>query len=145
MQGVQCKAVALKKFFGDDVGMGKREDEPARKTIQIQASVHSKFSTACDNRAVGRSMSDTASRLIEWFSRQPEYIQTAILADVDRGMEAAYADALAKLADELRREGEPVIGESGFDEPHNSGPPDASPNPKLPATEKASPHRSRSK
>lgn len=43
------------------------------------------------------------SALIGWFYRQEPLVQTAVLGNVDRGMELAYAQALHRLARELEQ------------------------------------------
>lgn len=123
MQVVECKCVASQKNFLHDVEMAENE---ARKTIQIIVSVHSRFAAACERRAIGRSMGDTANRLLDWFTRQPEYIQTAVLADVDKGMENAYADALQRMADGLRL---PSVTEDDVDSIEPPPPDDSIPPP----------------
>jgi hypothetical protein len=73
-----------------------------RMTLAVAGEVHKLFASVCKGRSVGRSMNDTATRIIAWFCRQEPLIQTAIANDVDAGMEHAYADALEALAAELR-------------------------------------------
>jgi hypothetical protein len=57
--------------------------------------------------------------LIEYFLRQPNYVQTAMLSYVDEGMEIPYADALDKLARELREKA--VKRRLGHDKPSSNG------------------------
>lgn len=78
------------------------EDDRKTTTLQIDKQAHAEFLKTCKARNVGRSMSDVGSRLIGWFNRQKPLIQTAVVTDVDDGMELAYADALERLASELR-------------------------------------------
>src|SRR4051812_47969944 len=75
----------------------------ARKTLSIRAEVGAAFKRVCKSKRVGRSMDDTATRLIEWFNRQREFIRTAVTLDVDEGMEHAYITALRELADDLEK------------------------------------------
>lgn len=73
-----------------------------RESIQVTPEARKAFAEACDDRAVGRSMFVTASILLEWFSKQPPFVQTAVLSDIDRGMEEMYAQALERLAADVR-------------------------------------------
>lgn len=41
------------------------------------------------------------SRMIEWFSEQPEVVKSVVLGWVDEGMDRAYATTLHKLANDL--------------------------------------------
>lgn len=76
----------------------------AKKTVNvaIEQAVHSQFSTVCKDRSVGRSMNDTATRLLAWFNEQPSKVRSAVVNDVDDDLESAYAEALQRLADSLR-------------------------------------------
>jgi hypothetical protein len=87
---------------------GNKRD--GRAGIQVTPESHAAFAKACEKRAVGRSMFDAASRLLEWFCRQPPPVQTAVLSDVDEGMEFAYAIALETLAKEQRDKAPTVAG-----------------------------------
>lgn len=81
-------------------GTTKRGD---KAPLQVSKKAHALFSSACKNqRPIGRNMFDVGSQLLIWFSSQVQNVQSAILMDVDHGMESAYADALERLADELR-------------------------------------------
>jgi hypothetical protein len=73
-----------------------------RISVAVMKGVHKRFAEVCKSRAVGRSMNDAATRILEWFCRQSPLIQTAIANDVDEGMEFAYAIALEELARQLR-------------------------------------------
>lgn len=73
-----------------------------RKTIQCSATAHAVFEKACKERAVERSMFSAATRLILWFAKQDAPVKTAVLADTDEGMEIPYAEALERLARDLR-------------------------------------------
>jgi hypothetical protein len=75
----------------------------AKQTVAIHADAAKPFLEVCKGRAVGRSMNDAATRIVQWFVRQPQIVQTAVVSDVDEGMEAAYAKALRQLADDLDR------------------------------------------
>jgi hypothetical protein len=79
-----------------------------RMTLAVAGEVHKLFASVCKGRSVGRSMNDTATRIIAWFCRQEPLIQTAIANDVDAGMEHAYAAALEALAAELRGRAKPA-------------------------------------
>jgi hypothetical protein len=81
--------------------MGNKRD--GRAGIQVSPEAHAAFQKVCESRAVGRSMFDAASRLIEWFVRQSQPVQTAVLSDVDAGMEHYYAAALEQLAEDERQ------------------------------------------
>lgn len=48
-------------------------------------------------------MNDAATRILLWFCRQSDPVQSAVMSSVDRGMEHAYAAALRRLADDLER------------------------------------------
>ncbi len=73
-----------------------------RKTIQCSATAHAAFEKVCKERAVERSMFSAATRLILWFAKQEAAVQAAVLADTDEGMEIPYAEALERLARDLR-------------------------------------------
>jgi hypothetical protein len=79
-----------------------------RKTLSIRADVGAEFKRVCKSKPVGRSMDDTATRLIQWFNRQRGFVRAAVTNDVDEGMEFAYITALRDMADELERQ---VTGE----------------------------------
>ena len=76
------------------------EEKPV--SIAVSGEAHKLFAAVCKG-SVGRSMNDAATRLLRWFCRQEDFVQTAVMSAVDRGMEGAYADALRKLADEIER------------------------------------------
>jgi hypothetical protein len=78
-------------------------DVTAKVSVAIHKDTHAKFAKACKQRSVGRSMNDAATRLVEWFVRQSQPVQTAVLSDVDAGMEHYYAAALEQLAEDERQ------------------------------------------
>jgi hypothetical protein len=73
----------------------------SRINLAIAREVHRQFAETCKRPPVGRSMNDAASRILVWFCRQSDPIQSAVMSAVDRGMERPYAEALRRLADEL--------------------------------------------
>jgi hypothetical protein len=71
-------------------------------TIAILTADHKRLVEYCDGqRSVGRSITDVASLALRWFVRQDDAVKTAVLSDVDKGMEPLYAKALRSLADDL--------------------------------------------
>jgi len=78
-------------------------DEPSEKRSTIQISEQSHKAMMGVRLAKPKpSLYAVLSRLAMWYARQEEYVQTAIIGGVDRGMEFVYADALERLAKELR-------------------------------------------
>ncbi len=71
-------------------------------TIQVDPSVLDEFREACESMAQSPSMSRTATGLVRWFIRQEPHVKTAVIGGVDKGMESVYADALERLAREMR-------------------------------------------
>lgn len=71
------------------------------RNIAVSESAHAALIRFCDERSISLSMRDTATQIILWFSRQPEYVQTCILQEVDTHLKQDYARMLRKLADEL--------------------------------------------
>ena len=57
-------------------------------------------------------MNDAASRILLWFCRQPDPVQSAVMSAVDRGMEHAYAAMLRRLADEVEARGPALTTEA---------------------------------
>jgi SOS-response transcriptional repressor LexA len=71
-------------------------------TLQVSSLAHAAFKAACEQHPMHLPMTATLNALLQWFATQDRRVQTAIIANVDAGMEAAYADALERLARELR-------------------------------------------
>lgn len=74
-----------------------------RKPLQCSPEALDLLAEICDAPEIGRSRFDVINRMITWFSNQKAYVQTAILGNVDQGMELEYARALEILANDLRR------------------------------------------
>jgi hypothetical protein len=108
-------------------------DVPAKVSVAIHKDTHAKFAKACKQRSVGRSMNDAATRLVEWFVRQSQPVQTAVLSDVDSGMEHYYAAALEQLAEDERRKG------TGQNHTHGPGSSPLPPAPAAPGATKREP------
>lgn len=53
----------------------------------------------------GMKKKDMVQRVMGWLAEQEPVIQSVVLGLVDPGMENAYADALVRLADRLRKSG----------------------------------------
>lgn len=73
-----------------------------RQSVQIDNDAHEAFAKVCDARRVKVKYQDAASEMFRWFARQPKLVQSAILSEVDEGMEIGFAAALEALAAELR-------------------------------------------
>lgn len=54
---------------------------------------------------------DDVVKIVRWFEQQDDVLRTAVLGGVDEGMEAAYAHALRKLADEYAAERQEGMGQ----------------------------------
>lgn len=86
------------------------EERNPNQPLQVPREVVQQFKLVCKSRAVGRSMNDTATRIVQWFLKQEPYVQTAVVNDVDQGMERQYAAALRRLADEIEASAERLVG-----------------------------------
>lgn len=64
--------------------MSKRKREIMR--IELSPEAKKKLSEVCSNR--GMTQVAVASRLVEWFTRQPETIQAAVLGQYPSEIEA---------------------------------------------------------
>jgi hypothetical protein len=73
----------------------KPEERPA--PIQISAEANKGIQSFCD-----RNERDTISRILLWFLSQPPPVRTVVLGVQDE-MESEYADALEKMASDLRK------------------------------------------
>jgi hypothetical protein len=86
--------------------MGRRDMgdsiKTKRQSVQIENDAHEAFAKVCDARRVKVKYQDAASEILRWFARQPQLVQSAILSEVDEGMEIGFATALESLAAELR-------------------------------------------
>jgi hypothetical protein len=76
--------------------------ETRHTTLQVSPATHALFKAACERHPMNLPMTAALNGLLRWFAAQDQPIQTAIIANVDKGMEGAYADALESLAKELR-------------------------------------------
>jgi SOS-response transcriptional repressor LexA len=83
----------------------KPRPESKNTTLQVSPGAHAAFKAACEQHPIHLPMTTALNGLLQWFAAQDRRIQTAIIANVDQGMEAAYADALERLARELRNKG----------------------------------------
>ena len=103
-----------KKISLDVFLMGKRADvaEPEYTTVGLTVGARDKLAVFCRGRH-GANVREVATALVEWFIRQKEPVQTAILASTDEGMEGAYAAMLRQLADELIARDVGIGGEEG--------------------------------
>lgn len=60
--------------------------------IELTPAAKSSFGTVAEQ--TGRTQISTTSRLIEWFSRQPDTLQAAILGQYPKDLEPAIARLL---------------------------------------------------
>lgn len=88
------------------------EKMPKRKgkfaTIQVDPSVVGEFKDACESMPLSPSMSRVATGLVKWFSNQPQFVKTAVVAGIDSGLNAEYARLLDELAKQVRAEKRPT-------------------------------------
>lgn len=71
-------------------------------TIQVDPSVVGEFKEACESMPLSPSMSRVATGLVRWFSAQPEFVKTSVVAGIDSGLNSAYAKLLDELARQVR-------------------------------------------
>jgi hypothetical protein len=68
--------------------------------VQITEDAYAAVADFCRKR--DRIKRDTISKIVLALLRQPEPVRTALMGEVDAGMNEAYAAALVRLADEVR-------------------------------------------
>ena len=85
--------------YGVFVAHKRKGDGREQATIDLSAEAENKIKVFADAR--GATKKAVLSRLCSWFAEQPPLVKTVAMGWVDEGMEAAYAAALRKLADDL--------------------------------------------
>ena len=69
--------------------------------ISIPAEPYDGFAAWCDRRHMIKR--NVIGDVLAWFNAQPDAVKSAILNQVDDGLERAYADYLEEHAKKLRR------------------------------------------
>ncbi len=73
-----------------------------RPPVQVSLAAHEALKDLAERKPTSPSYFIMVSRLVEWFCKQDDAVRTTIIGGVDQGMEIHYADALRRMAQELR-------------------------------------------
>lgn len=94
---MQKCCIQTRNLDDGEVVAGKRPDGGVN--VQIARGISRRFDVWCDER--NRVKKHTVTRLVERLMTAPHIVQSAMLGEVDEGMELEYARALNALADDL--------------------------------------------
>jgi hypothetical protein len=78
-----------------------------KPTVQVTRAAKDRLAEWIDSHD-RPAQSIIVGKVLNWFLRQPAPVQTAILSNVDEGMERAYAKVLEKLAADLKPKNSPA-------------------------------------